>query len=219
MPGAPYYGNKHSDNFKRPAPLPPPFPTFFEAAPLSHDRQFQKQEHGPFTQLNDRQSRTQAKGEVSTLFLIKTGVPKGRVLGPLLYILFTSDLPQAPNVTIGTFADDTTLLTSHMKVLRTSTTLREYLHVFYRWLQKWKIKVKETKSSYLTFTPCKDPSPPIYLNEGETPPAKTVKYPGLHLDTKLIWRDHITKKRKQMDLRYKELYWLLGRSSPPLNQQ
>ena len=34
------------------------------------------------------------------------------------------------------------------------------------------------------------------------------------MDTKLIWRDHITKKRKQMDLRYKELYWLLGRSSP-----
>ena len=34
------------------------------------------------------------------------------------------------------------------------------------------------------------------------------------LDTKLNWREHITKKRKQMDLRHKELYWLLGRSSP-----
>ena len=53
----------------------------------------------------------------------------------------------------------------------------------------------------------------IYLNEAEIPPAKTVKYLGLHLDTKLNWREHITKKRKQMDLRYKELYWLLGRSS------
>jgi hypothetical protein len=59
-----------------------------------------------------------------------------------------------------------------------------------------------------------EPSPPIYLNEVEISPAKTVKYLGLHLDTKLIWRHHITKKRKQMDLRYKELYWLLGKSSP-----
>jgi len=33
------------------------------------------------------------------------------------------------------------------------------------------------------------------------------------LDTKLNLREHITKKRKQMELRYKELYWLLGRSS------
>jgi len=125
-----------------------------------------------------------------------------------------ADLPQAPNVTIGTFADDTAILTSHMNVLRASTTLQEYLHIFNRWLQKWKIKVNETKSSYLTFTLRNDPSPPICLNEVEISPAKTVKYLGLHLDTKLIWRDHITKKRIQMDLRYKELYWLLGRSSP-----
>ena len=99
-------------------------------------------------------------------------------------------------------------------MLRASTTLQEYLHIFNRWLQKWKIKVNVTKSSYLTFTLRNEPSPPIYLNEVEIPPAKTVKYLRLHLDTKLNWREHITKKRKQMDLRYKELYWLLGRSSP-----
>ena len=72
--------------------------------------------------LSDRQSRTRVKGEVSALFPIKSGV-QGSVLGPLLYILFTSDLPQAPNVTIGTFADDTAILTSHTNVLRASTTL------------------------------------------------------------------------------------------------
>jgi hypothetical protein len=33
------------------------------------------------------------------------------------------------------------------------------------------------------------------------------------LDTKLTWKDHIIKKRKQMDIRHKELYWLLGRKS------
>jgi hypothetical protein len=34
------------------------------------------------------------------------------------------------------------------------------------------------------------------------------------LDNKLNWKEHIIKKRKQLDLRHKELYWLLGRSSP-----
>jgi len=34
------------------------------------------------------------------------------------------------------------------------------------------------------------------------------------LDNKLNWKEHIIKKRKHMDLRHKELYWLLGRSSP-----
>jgi hypothetical protein len=122
--------------------------------------------------LSDRQSRTRVKDEVSALFPIKSGVPQGSVLGPLLYILFTSDLTQAPNVTVGTFADDTAILTSHTNVKRVSSTLQEYLHILSRWLQKWKIKVNETKSSYLTFTLRHDPSPPIYLNEVDIPPQK-----------------------------------------------
>jgi hypothetical protein len=36
---------------------------------------------------------------------------------------------------------------------------------------------------------------------------------GLHLDNKLNWKDHIIKKRKQMDLRHKELCWLFGTKS------
>jgi hypothetical protein len=47
----------------------------------------------------------------------------------------------------------------------------------------------------------------------EIPSAATVKCLGLHLDNKLNWKAHIAKKRKQMDLRFKELWWLLGRKS------
>ena len=67
--------------------------------------------------LSDWQTRTRVKGKVSALFSIKSGVPQGSALGPPLYILFTSDIPQAPNVTIGTFADDTAILSSHTNVL------------------------------------------------------------------------------------------------------
>jgi hypothetical protein len=34
------------------------------------------------------------------------------------------------------------------------------------------------------------------------------------MDGTLNWREHIVKKRKQTDLRFKQLYWLLGRISP-----
>jgi hypothetical protein len=131
----------------------------------------------------------------------------------MLYLLFTSDLPQEPNITTGTFADDTVILTSHNDVLWASSCLQEYLIIFQCWLQKWKIKINESKSTHLTFTLRNDPSPPLYLNNVEIPPATTVKYLGLHLDTKLNWKDHIIKKRKQMDIRHKEPYWLLGRKS------
>jgi hypothetical protein len=36
----------------------------------------------------------------------------------------------------------------------------------------------------------------------------------MHMDKKLTWREHIVKKRKQIDLKFKQLYWLLGRKSP-----
>jgi hypothetical protein len=127
--------------------------------------------------------------------------------------MFTSDLPQAQVVTIGTFADDIVLLTSHKEFLRASSILQEYLRILHIWLKKCKIKVNETKSKYITFTLRSDPSPPVYLNDVEIPSATTAKYRGLHLDTKLNWKEHIVKKRKQMDLRYKELHWLHGRSS------
>jgi hypothetical protein len=97
--------------------------------------------------LSDRYFRTRVKGEVSALFLIKSGVPQGSVLGPLLYLLFTSDIPQAQSVTIGTFADDTVILTSHKEVLRASSILQDYLRILHIWLKKWKIKVSETKST------------------------------------------------------------------------
>jgi hypothetical protein len=35
----------------------------------------------------------------------------------------------------------------------------------------------------------------------------------MHLDHKLSWRDYIVMKRKQIELKVKELYWLLGRKS------
>jgi hypothetical protein len=35
----------------------------------------------------------------------------------------------------------------------------------------------------------------------------------MHIDHKLSWRDHIVKKRKQVELKVKELSWLLGRKS------
>jgi len=58
------------------------------------------------------------------------------------------------------------------------------------------------------------PDPPIYLSNVEISAATTVKYLGLHLDIKLNWKEYIINKRKQMYLRHKELFWLLGRSSP-----
>ena len=81
------------------------------------------------------------------------------------------------------------------------------------WLQKWKVKVNETKSSHITFTLRKDNCPAIHINQTVIPQVESVKYLGLHFDRRLNWKAHITKKRKQTDLKTKEINWLIGRKS------
>ena len=44
--------------------------------------------------------------------------------------------------------------------------------------------------------------------------AETVKYLGLHFDKRLNWKQHTTKTRKHLNLKARELYWILGRHSP-----
>ena len=65
----------------------------------------------------------------------------------------------------------------------------------------------------ITFTLRKDNCPAISINQTVLPRVESVKYPGLHFDRKLNWKEHITKKRKQTDLKAKEINWLIDRNS------
>lgn len=163
--------------------------------------------------LSHRQFRTRVNDETSALYPINSGVPQGSVLGPFLYLLFTSDLPTTPITTIGTFADDTIILAKHNDVNTASSLVQSHLNLLEVWLNKWKITVNETKSSHVTFTLRREQCPPIYLNNIEIPQSTSMKYLGLHLDNKLTWRDHINKKKQHIELRLKNLYWLIGRTS------
>jgi retron-type reverse transcriptase len=60
--------------------------------------------------LAERFFRVKQGDAYSELKEIKAEVPQGSVLGPVLYLLYTSDLPELGNSTVATFADDTAIL-------------------------------------------------------------------------------------------------------------
>lgn len=55
---------------------------------------------------NNRISQVQLHDARSSLFSWQAGVPQGSVLGPVLYNIVTSDLPQVSNVAVAIYADD-----------------------------------------------------------------------------------------------------------------
>ena len=75
------------------------------------------------------------------------------------------------------------------------------------------MKAIEAKSEQVIFTLNKMTCPPVKLNNDHLPQADEIKYLGIHLDRRLTWSKHITTKRKQLDIKLRNLYWIIGRKS------
>jgi hypothetical protein len=54
---------------------------------------------------------------------------------------------------------------------------------------------------------------PIYINHHAVPYENTAKYLGMTLGTKLRWKPHVKKKQEELNLKYRKMYWLMGRYS------
>ena len=163
--------------------------------------------------LTDREFEIKINAEVSNRRNIQSGVPQGSILGPLLYVLYTSDIPTTELTKIGTFADDTAIFATSEDPVIASSNLQEHLNLMEKWLHRWKIKVNESKSAHVTFTLRKGNCPSVHLNHVNIQQQDVVKYLGLHLDSTLNWKHHIAKKRKQIEIKFKEINWLIGRKS------
>lgn len=163
--------------------------------------------------ISNRLFRVRYDQEYSKLCKIQAGVPQGSVLGPTLYLLYTRDIPVDNNTIMATFADDTAILASSKCVVKAAEKLQNAVDTVSDWTKKWRIKLNEAKSAHINFTNKKLSYVQIFINNQAVPYANTAKYLGMNLDAKLKWKEHIKKKREELNLKYRKMYWLLGRNS------
>jgi hypothetical protein len=111
-----------------------------------------------------------------------------------------------------TFADDTTILASQENPITASRKLQNHLNRFEKWLKRWRIQVTKIRSTHVTLTLRRENCPTVTLNGNQIPQEDTAKYLGIYLDRRLTWRTHIFAKRKQLGLKFQQMYWILRRN-------
>lgn len=163
--------------------------------------------------LTERRYLVKYSEAYTKLYPILSGVPQGSVLGPILYLIYTADLPTSNDLTLATFADDTAFLASHGNPIIASERLQLHLNKTNEWLKLWRIRVNPSKSTHITFTLRRGTCPELNLDGHPLPQKDDVKYLGIHLDKRLTWTKHIWTKRLQLGIVYRKLYWMLGKNS------
>jgi hypothetical protein len=122
-------------------------------------------------------------------------------------------MPTTSNSTMATFADDAAVMAIEETIDISTRKLQSAVNKVALWTRKWRIKLNESKSVHIDFTNNKIRQQPIFINGTEIPYANTAKYLGMTLDAKLGWKEHIKKKREELNIKFRKMYWLLGCNS------
>lgn len=91
--------------------------------------------------LSNRSFVVRQDNAFSSCFKIHAGVPQGSDLSPDLYNISTADIPNADNILIATYADDTAILSDHNKNNIAASHLQSHLIKIEKWATNWKIKI------------------------------------------------------------------------------
>ena len=118
-----------------------------------------------------RQQFVQFNQACSPVQTIKCGVPQGLSLGPLLFILYINELPNASELTDPLlFADDTSILYSHSNPNCLESLLNDELQNIGVWLKCNKLSVNIKKTNYVILNPDRRHLTPAFFSPLEVNP-------------------------------------------------
>ena len=150
--------------------------------------------------LTGRKQRTKIDSLVSDLANILWGVPQGSVLGPLLFLIFINDLPNAANLLSWLFADDTALALSADNIHDLEIRLNHEVNKIHNWLLANQLSVHYSdKTQYMIIqgpnTKGRGSPTDFKLHMGSNLIEKTdhYKYLGILFDQNMNWKLQISK--------------------------
>lgn len=101
--------------------------------------------------LTGRSQEVVVNGTHSTLRPVRSGVPQGTVLGPLLFLIYINDIEKNLSSSIRLFADDSALYRP-IKSLKDAVLLQEDLFKLQNWAITWQMAFNVSKCKLLRIT-------------------------------------------------------------------
>ena len=129
---------------------------------------------------------------------IEVGVPQGSCLGPLLFLIYINDLPQAvQDSTISMYADDTSLCSQSHGLTRLNQAINSDLQKLDTWLQGNKLSLNVVKTHSMLISAkqkqnilkCQNKDLDLKIRENEVDVVKKTKYLGVQIDSSLDWKE------------------------------
>lgn len=128
---------------------------------------------------------------------VNRGVPQGSVLGPVLFILMTNDMPQYLDTHCASlmYADDTTLLVSESSPNNMAINSYTAINMAYQYCHENDLVVNTGKTKQLAFGRRQEdvPALPDVSMENQT------KFLGMTIDSNLSWNNHIDTLSKKLN--------------------
>ena len=170
--------------------------------------------------LQQRTFRVALGTTLSDVHLLPAGVPQGSLLGPLLYILYTADIPALPcDGKIFLFADDTAIAVKGRSLTEVSRRAQRCLDTYIQYASSWKTRVNVAKSQVMIVPHRRKRSliPTMHsrveVNGVMVEWTNKVKYLGLTLDSKMLSHGQVESILRQGQTLLMSLYPLISRRS------
>ena len=164
------------------------------------------------SRLSDRVLNFNIKKHFSDLPKISCGVPQGSILGPLLFLLYVNDIPQAVHSDLFLYADDSDLTYQHKKVHTIEHQLKKDFANLCKWFvdNKLSIHLGGSKEKCILFGSKQKLKNAgklnIMYNGIEIKQCSKVTYLGCLLNEIMFGESMTLKNIKKINLKLKFLY-------------